>query len=401
MDSTSAGGIRLISGVCFALVMHGPGARAELAAHWKFEADALFDDTISRLHLNAESSARDDKRVFKSEARVPPRAIDSESCLRSPNAQGIDLRLRVNAPTRGDNPFRLSGNSWTLSGWLSHSGEKIEDPFGHVIAGTHGFSPVEGKGFAGWSLRVQEPKANAKVLSAVFSTGGVRPKAFELFARDALKVGSHRWTHFALVWKHDGGRSGRGEATLFVDGRQAGVAEAPRDFDAAEADRGAFRGIWIAGRPTSEEGGGANNWAGWLDEIKLMTGTVADDKLLLAEFAPEKPKEEPKPRPAVTPAPVPTPEPAPEDKKVAMKDGPPAPEPPPAPKKPEPPKEKVFELRSWKDARGLALEAAMILDPAQKRLGRVTLLTQDKIRFTVPLERLSAPDQEYVKAKGG
>lgn len=373
----------LVWSFCIVSIASAATARAELVAHWKFESDAPFEDAVSRLHLNPEGKEVGGKNVFRVTENRPPKAIESKGSLVSPSAQTNDLRLRVNAPTRGGNPFRLKENTWTFSGWFQHTGAKA-GPFGHVIAGTHGYIP--GRGFGGWSLRVVEEEGGAKKLAAVFSNGGETPVTFEVKSDAAIEAGADQWGHFALVWQHDGGNSRKGEAQLFVGAKAAGAMAAPAGFDVAMADRNAFRGIWIAGRSSSKEQNGSENWPGRLDELKFFNEAIVDEARLLVESGANKP--EAKPKAAEVAA------------KTDPASPPKEPAPPPPPKKPEPPKEKVLAIRTWTDLRKETMEAAMVI-PADPVAGRVLLQTKDGIRFSLSLERLSPEDRGYVSSSGG
>ncbi|MEM7145668.1 MAG: LamG-like jellyroll fold domain-containing protein [Verrucomicrobiota bacterium] len=374
-------------------------AEGEIIAEWKFERETLFEDEVGGLTL-AQEPARSDKGNFRSVTGKLP-AAGSKGAVVSPGIKGSDLRLRVNAPTRGGNPFRLSGTSWALMGWFQQSG-KVTGEEGQVIAATRGYSPVAGRGNGGWQLRLKSEEEGKGTVSVLFGSGGEGEPTFELVAAEPVATGADEWRHVALVWDAQGGATGRGVAQLYLDGKLSGTVEVPESFDLATADRNAFRGLWIGGRATGEDAAGTENWGGRLDEISFRTGVVDEAIIAAAMKAEEEPKVETKPAVAkVDPKPAP---PAPAVAPGAEPTEEPKMETPPetaAPVVPPKPKVVVYEMREWKDLRGQALEAAMVKSDKEKRAMRVLLRTADEIEFSLPLERLSEADRAYVEDKNG
>ena len=218
---------------------------------------------------------------------------------------------------------------------------------------------------AGWCLRAVATENDKITLEALFSTGGETPVSFKVVAKAPISTGQRAWHHFGLVW--DGGAK---KALLFIDAKLAGEGVAPEEFDLAVADRNAFRGIRIAGRPSSEEGKGSDHWVGRLDDMKFYAEVTAGQAAMMAEYAPSKPKPPPPPEPVVARKPEPKP-------------GPVTPTPPPKPT------EKIPDLR------GTSMEASMVV-PVVPVEDRVLLQTADGVRFTLLLERLSEGDRAFV-----
>jgi len=265
------------------LIALSPSMPAATVAYWKFDeiesdsSPAALGESDMNLVRRGSGEVTASGEVAADPVPAPDKTSgfkgspqkNSGSALIAPASDSSNSYME----TASSEPLKLNGTQWTFEGWLRPAGNTMPVDFGQII-----FSTRDHPQLGGVTLKLDPPAKPGAALSLGFLVTMNRDATDNLaiYAKSKPLIRMGEWNHFAVTWDDKRGKGNPPKARIYIDGTEAGEAEAAPEFSTTAADDSSNRNIRIGGRRVGSD----NTFDGNLDEFRISDQILPPEKLL-------------------------------------------------------------------------------------------------------------------------